>query len=108
MPTFTRKITGLTCKPLVNGMSNVVTSVQWSYEGTDGAFTTAMSGITDLPDPNPASFNTFETLTENVVSSWLDACTEPAVLASYADQMTNWLAAQHSPSVVDLPLPWGS
>lgn len=104
--TYTLKITGLTCKPSLDGLSNVVTYVQWAYDATDGVFTTSMSGSTQLPEPDPTSFNPFEVLTESVVLQWVADHTDPTVLPYYAAQMDDWLAAQHNPPVVSPPLPW--
>jgi len=105
---FTTKIVGMTCYPQEAGMTDVVFQVQWSYEGTDGTFTTAMSGSTDVPAPASGDFTPFDQLTEAQVLGWVQECTDPNVWIDCAEKISAWLAAQHKPPVVNPPLPWGT
>lgn len=107
MVTFTHAITGLTCKPSVGGLFDVVINVQWLCLGTDGVFSTSMSGNTDLPDPDPVAFKPLEDLTKEVVLNWIHTHTDPTVLAYCTDQITRWILEQHAPPIVHVPVPWG-
>ena len=106
--TFTKTITGMSAYPTLDNLSDVVFEVYWSYNSTDGTFSTAMSGATTVPAPDPADYIPYADLTEPVVLGWVDTYTDPAVWADYAAKMTDWLAAQHNPPVVNPPLPWAA
>lgn len=106
MPTFTTKITGISAYPEKDGHTNVVFDVHWSHEGTDGTYTTAMSGSTSVPIPSQESFIPYSQLTEATVMSWIHQFTPNTVFPQYEQIMTDWLATQHQPTIINPPLPW--
>lgn len=106
MDVFTTKITGMSAYPTQDNLTDVVFQVFWRYEGTDGTFTTAMSGTTNIPAPDPQDFIPYDQLTEATVLDWVQQYTNPAVWVDYSAQISAWLVAQHNPPVVQLPLPW--
>ena len=108
MAEFSLSIVGMMAYPTKDALSDVVFQVCWSYEGTDGTFTTAMSGTTDVPSPDPQDYIPYSDLTEPVVMGWVQQYTDPAVWVDYEQKMTAWLAAQHNPPVVNPPLPWST
>lgn len=103
---FVKRITGMACYPNEGGLTDVVFEVYWNLEGTDGTFSTAMSGQTSVPAPDAQSYIPYADLTESVVLGWVDQYTDPAVWTDYEQKMSDWLAAQHNPPVVNPPLPW--
>lgn len=107
MDTFTLKISNMVCYPSVGHMTDVAFEVCWSYEGTDGTFTTAMSGSTKVPPPtDPNDFVPYDQLTEEMVLGWVKEFTPAQVWPEYEAKMSAWLAAQHNPPIVTPPLPW--
>ena len=60
-----------------NGMINVVTRVHWGYTGiyTDSIGTPWSQlnyGVSDITPPDPLSFVSFESLTLDLVTNWLN------------------------------------
>ena len=106
MPAYTLKVTSLEAYPAEASLTNVVFCVNWALDATDGTFSTCMSGSTDVPAPDAASFIPFDQLTEAVVLGWVRAYTPQAKFDDCERQMADWLVAQHSPTVVTPPLPW--
>lgn len=106
--TYTLKITGLEVCPIDGPLNNVILKINWSHEASDETFSTAMSGSTNVPAPDPASFIPFADLTETVVLSWVRKHTPEALLSDYERQMGDWIAAQHVPPVILLSIPWGT
>jgi len=106
MPTYNLKVTSLEAYPAEASLTDVVFRVNWALDATDGTFSTSMSGSTDVPAPDAASFIQFNELTEAVVLDWVRAYTPQAKFDDCERQMADWLAAQHSPTVVTPPLPW--
>jgi hypothetical protein len=100
------KLTEAECVDALGNLANVVTKLHWSYEATDGVFTTAMQGNTALPDPAPEAFVAFELLTKEQVEAWLLANIEPTLLPFCETKMLEWLAAQHNSKPVRRALPW--
>ena len=103
---FTTVITGMSAYPTLDNLTDVVFEVYWSHEGTDGTFSTAMSGSTSVPAPDPQNYIPYADLTEAHVMGWVQQYTDPAVWTDYEAKMSAWLAAQHNPPVVNPPLPW--
>jgi hypothetical protein len=108
MATFNLRITGVSAYPTVDNLENVVFDIHWAYEGTDGTFSTAMSGTTMVPAPSAENFVPFDQLTEQMVKDWVIAFTDAQTFTNFENLMTDWLAAQHNPPVVYPPLPWAT
>jgi len=64
----------------VNGLENVVTSLDWYYESTiEGCVYRVHGPAIDLPTPSGESFIPFESLSESQVNTWiLDNLSEAA------------------------------
>ena len=70
--TYTWDIHPVKCLVLEQGLSNVVSSIPWTYIGTDeyGKIYT-LEGDTQVGAPNPELFTPFEELTRPIVEGWL-------------------------------------
>lgn len=74
MITYNWTISAVDCKPLVNDLTNVVYTVHWRLRGTDDdGITSEVYGAVTVPDPNPDTFEPFETLTSEIVSGWVES-----------------------------------
>lgn len=103
----TIQILNLQCKPSYNGLTNVVESIIYRVTDTvtinEAEHEIIGSGIVSLPDPNPAEFTPFETLTEATVTAWVTANADIDGLVS---RLTDQKRAQLNPPVVSMTPPW--
>jgi len=57
--------------PTSNGLTNVVTAINWVCTGTDGTYTSSMSGTVQLGSPNPAEFVPYADITQAMAYAWV-------------------------------------
>jgi hypothetical protein len=57
--------------PSTDGLTNVVTAINWICTGTDGSFTSSMSGTVKLGTPNPAEFIPYADITQEMAYAWV-------------------------------------
>jgi hypothetical protein len=103
---YTWKINQLEIVPSQDGLSNVVQSIVWSLVASDGDVSAATEGQTQLNEPNSASFIDFENLTPNIVESWIETNTEPALLAAYRNNVAVLLQEKISVKTKNVVPPW--
>ena len=66
--------------PLSNGLSDVVTAINWVCTGTDGSVTSSSSGTVNLGSPNPAEFVPYSDITQQLAYQWVSqSISMPAV-----------------------------
>jgi hypothetical protein len=74
MITYNWTISAVDCKPVVNDLTNVVYTIHWRLGGTDEDGVSAeVYGAVVAPDPNPDTFEPFESLTAEIVSGWVES-----------------------------------
>lgn len=73
MYTFTWVYPGAHCAQTQGALRNVVKKVAYKCTGTDGLNIVERGGLLDIPDPDPAAFTPFESLTYSTVASWVGA-----------------------------------
>jgi hypothetical protein len=105
--TYNWTVSQLDCYPEYEGQPDVVTTVHWRLDGTDGDHTAGVYGSVGLTLDPEAKFTPFEKLTEAQVIGWVkDALGEEQVEA-YEANVAGQIEAQINPPVVTPPLPWG-
>lgn len=57
--------------PQLDGMTNVVTGMNWVCTGTDGSISSSYSGNVMLQPPNPTNFIPYADITQELAFSWL-------------------------------------
>jgi hypothetical protein len=57
--------------PTYDGLSNVVTAINWVCTGTDNGVTASNSGTVQLGSPNPAEFIPYADITQAVAYAWV-------------------------------------
>jgi hypothetical protein len=60
--------------PQYDGLTNVVTAINWVCTGTDGNFTSSASGTANLGSPNPAEFIPYADITQKMAYQWVSGC----------------------------------
>ena len=74
--------------PSVDGLTNVVTAINWVCTGTNGMVTSSFSGTAYLGVPNPAEFVPYANITQQMAYQWVADCISmPGVEAQIASQI---------------------
>lgn len=103
MNTYNWVIAQLDTKPQEGELNDVVSTVHWRYQATDGEFNGDVYGAMACGTPSETDFTAYPELTEAQVISWLEAGLDvPALQASLDAQIEN----QKNPPIVSKPLPW--
>jgi hypothetical protein len=75
--------------PTSDGLTNVVTAINWVCTGTDGSVTSSASGTAKLGSPNPAEFVPYADITQAMAYQWVAGCISMSgVEAQIATQIT--------------------
>jgi hypothetical protein len=60
--------------PEYDGLTNVVTAINWVCTGTNGVNTSSASGTANLGSPNPAEFVPYAKITQEMAYAWVSSC----------------------------------
>ena len=84
-----------------SGLENIIETVQWRYQATDGEHTADVYGSVGLEAPDAESFKPFEEVTEADVISWLEAKLDVEAMQSGLDAQLDAIA---NPTHISLSL----
>jgi hypothetical protein len=105
---YTWQISQLECYPEHDNHTDVVFTVHWRRQATDGthfADTYGSQSVTLDPD---APFTPYANLTEAQVIGWLEAAFGAEILAAQVAALDQQIANQINPPVIRPPLPWSN
>lgn len=106
--TYTWGVVQMDAYPEYEGEPDVVFTVHWTLNGTDGTYAGSAYGSTPLSLVISDGFTAFADLTEAQVIGWVqDALGEEQVL-SYENNVEQQIADQINPPVIKPPLPWSN
>jgi len=105
--TYNWTIAQMDAYPEYEGRKDVVFTVHWRCDGTDGEHTAGVYGSVGLTLDPEAKFTPFEKLTEAQVIGWVQDALGEEQVASYEENVANQIEALINPPVVRPPLPWG-
>jgi hypothetical protein len=92
--------------PELDGETDVVFTVHWTLNGTDGTYNGSVYGSVGVTLDEGATFTPYASLTQAQVIGWVkDALGEEQVL-SYEANVAQQIDNQINPPVVTPPLPW--
>jgi hypothetical protein len=57
--------------PTYDGLTDVVTAINWVCTGTDGTISSSASGTAKLGTPNPAEFVPYADITQAMAYAWV-------------------------------------
>lgn len=60
--------------PVKDGLSDVVTAINWVCTGTDQGINSTDSGTVVLGSPNPAQFVPYSQITQEMAFNWVSEC----------------------------------
>tara|TARA_R110002167_G_scaffold197328_2_gene400366 strand:- start:434 stop:790 length:357 start_codon:yes stop_codon:yes gene_type:complete len=103
--TYVWAITGMKMAPSLDGLTDVVTNVQFNYTGTDSesGFSSIFNGAFPVPPPNSVDFIPLADLTEAEVIAWI----QPIYPMDHPNEVVEeGIQNQITPTNEDAPMPW--
>ena len=85
-------ISGLHAKIQDGELSNIIETVHWRYQATDGEHTADVYGSVGLEAPDAESFKPFEEVTEADVIAWLESKLDVEAMQSGIDAQLDAIA----------------
>ena len=85
-------ISNLVAKIQDGELSNIIETIHWRYQATDGEHTADVYGSVGLEAPDAESFKPFEQLTEADVIAWLEAKLDVEAMQSGLDAQLDAIA----------------
>ena len=104
--TNTWGVVQMDCYPEYDGETDVVFTVHWTLNGTDGTYNGSVYGTVGLTLDPDAPFTPFADLTEAQVVGWVKDALGEEQVAAYEANIDKQIADQINPPVVNPPLPW--
>lgn len=100
-------ISAFECKPIVDGLTDVVSTIHWRKEAAETVgettYTADTYGACTVSEPDAENFTAFEDLTEEVVIPWLEATLDVEAIDATLDAQ---IETQKNPPVVFKLAPW--
>lgn len=104
--TNTWGVVQLDCYPEADGETDVVFTVHWTLNGTDGTYNGSVYGSVGVTLDSGSAFTPYADLTEAQVIGWVQAALGEEQVAAYEANVAQQIADQIDPPVVTPPLPW--
>jgi len=105
---YTWVIEAMNCKPQEDGQTDVVITVHWRLNGTDGQYSGTVYSTVGLTYTPGSPFTPYADLTQDQVIGWVqDALGQDQVISLEANVAAQ-IEAQINPPVVTPPLPWAA
>jgi len=104
--TYTWVVNSMVSYPQSEGYTDVVTTVNWTCNGTDKTYTGSVSGSTGLTlDPN-SPYIPYSQLTQDQVIRWVQGALGPDQVATIQQDVSTQIANSYDALII-LPNPWG-
>jgi hypothetical protein len=102
--TYTWIISSLESAKVEGDLINVVKTLHWKYTANDeDGYYAETYGAYSLDTPNQNTFVSYEDLTFDMVSGWLEQLLDTD---SLQQELKNNIERQKNPPIVTMPLPW--
>jgi hypothetical protein len=101
---YTKSVLSLECYSQIDGETDVVFKIFWSFTGADGDITNSIPCKTEVPYIAGQPFTPFADLTQDEVLAWVDQYTAPEQIAYWEQAIANNIATQVN--TISPPLPW--
>jgi hypothetical protein len=92
--------------PVLEDAQNVVTSIHWRLNGTDGINTATMYGSAGVPEKTSSALIPYEELTEECILEWLHSVLGAETVSSYEANIAEQLKQLAKPKIISPALPW--
>ena len=104
--TNTWVIEQMNCYPTYESQTDVVFTVHWRLNATDGTYNATAYGTVGVTYEAGTPFTPYAQLTQDEVVGWVQAALGPEQVASLEAGLATNIADQANPPVVSPPLPW--
>lgn len=104
--TYSWIISQLECYPQQGNHTDVVFTIHWRRQATDGTHTADIYGSQSITLEPDADFTPYADLTEAQVIGWLEAAFGDEQLAAQITALDQQIENQINPPVVTPSLPW--
>lgn len=104
--TNTWAVVQMDCYPELDGDTDVVFTVHWTLNGTDGTYAGSVYGSVGVTLDPDAPFTPYASLTQAQVIGWVQDALGEEQVASYEANVAQQIENQINPPVVTPPLPW--
>jgi len=94
------------CLPTWQDQTNVVFTVFWRLEATDGTHTCSAFGSQAIPYADLSGFTAYATLTQDQVTSWVKSAMYPGRVDELEANLATAIQNLINPPVVTPALPW--
>ena len=106
--TNTWVIEQMNCYPQAEGQTDVVFTVHWRVNATDGTYFATSYGTVGVTYVAGSPYTPYVQLTQSQVVGWVQDAMGPEQVASIEAGLATNIADQVNPPVVTPPLPWAS
>lgn len=104
--TYTWVIEAMDCVPQEDGQTDVVMTVHWRQNATDGTYNATVYGTVGLTYTARSPFTPYSSLTQQQVIGWVQDALGTEQCAQITSSLDQQIADQVNPPVVTPPLPW--
>jgi len=106
--TNTWVIEQMNCYPTSEGQTNVVFTVHWRANATDGTYNSTVYGTVGVIYEANTPYTPYANLTQDQVVGWVQGSMSAEQVASIEAGLATNIANQVNPPVVTPPLPWSA
>jgi hypothetical protein len=104
--TNTWSVVSMNAYPELDGETDVVFTVHWTLNGTDGTYNGSVYGSVGVTLDEGSTFTPYASLTQAQVIGWVQDALGEEQVASYEANVAQQIENQINPPVVTPPLPW--
>jgi hypothetical protein len=101
--TYNWQINQLQTAPAENDLTDVVKTIHWIYQATDGTYSADCYGVMECETPSGTDFTAYNDLTEEQIIEWL---INGLNVNDLQENLIAQIEAKKNPPIVILPLPW--
>ena len=106
--TYTWVIEQMNCAAQEDGKTDVVMTVHWRQNATDGTYNATVYGTVGLTYTAGSPFTPYANLTQQQVIGWVQSALGTEQCAQLTANLDQQIADQVNPPVVTPPLPWAA
>ena len=106
--TMTWVVEAMDCYPQSAGETDVVFTVHWRLNGTNGTYNATVYGTVGVTYKQGEPFTPYANLTQSQVIGWVQAALGPEQVTSLEANIDTQIENQVNPPVVTPPLPWSA
>lgn len=103
---YTWEFPALDVKYSAGELSNVVNTVHWRINASDGVHSASTYGSIGVPEPTPEAFVSYDDLTKEEVQSWVESALGEEQLQAMYDGLAGQIETLKAPVTGTLTPPW--